>query len=228
MFVARNSGHFIKSQLCLTYHFALPDDGSRVKAQLNVFLTRLRKYRPGVHYLWVLEFQERGFPHFHLFTDIPPEDHEFRLWAAYAWNGILGESEENLKFQIHPKNFLPWNMKSGKYLVKQYLAKVAQKQVPENYHNVGRFWGNSRNMKPVSGLVIPGEDCSYKTYKKACRIVAKRYEKRIKKYVRKNLRNKVQTISLPSLSTIFIQLIQYFNAQEGDFYELRERRILLS
>jgi len=38
-------------------------------------------------------------------------------------------------------------MKKGGYLCK-YLEKKEQKNVPNNFENVGRFWGCSRNMVP--------------------------------------------------------------------------------
>lgn len=219
--VARNSGHFIKSQLCLTYHFALPDDGKKVKAQLNSFLTLLREEYPNIKYLWVLEFQSRGVPHFHLFTDICPSRVSFRDWCAVTWNRILGDSEQHLAFQGHAKNFIPWSMASGRYLVKEYLAKASQKEIPQEYHSVGRFWGNSRNMIPVSQVIEPGVDCSTSAFTKAVRIVSKRREKFLKDIFRKNkIKAKKNyrafsiSYTLPHLTDLFIHLIHFFEQQE--------------
>lgn len=214
LFVARNSGFRIKSQLCLTYHCAMPDSGKKVKQQLNSFLTLTREKYPDLMYLWVLEFQKRGVPHFHFFSNRNPTDKKFREWAALTWNRILGDSPQHLLFQQHARNYIPWKMDSGKYLVKEYLAKSTQKEIPEDYHSVGRFWGNSRGMTPVGQLIIPGIDCSFKTFIKAVRITSKRREKLIKKFVKKNYRGQAVSYSLPLMTDTFILLIQYFETIE--------------
>ncbi len=223
LFVARNSGHMVKSQLCLTYHFALPESGEEVKKQLHRFLTRLRKKYEGISYLWVLEFQERGFPHFHVFTNRNPTDTDFRDWAAIEWNRICGESEKHLRFQGHPSNFIPWNMASGKYLVKEYLAKAAQKTVPEEYHSVGRFWGHSRNMKPVPVVMAPGVEITKNVFKIAVRITSKRRENILKNYVKKNYRRYGISYSLPLLSSVFLALVDYYNGFIGECYQNQSR-----
>jgi len=219
LFIARNSGHLIKSQICLTYHFCLPRTGKIVKKQLNSFLTLMREEYPDIVYLWVLEFQKRGVPHFHLFTSICPSNVKFRDWCATTWNRILGESQAHLLFQKHARNFIPWVMVSGKYLVKEYLAKISQKVVPEEYHEVGRFWGNSRTMKPHFTVIEPGVDCSESSFKKAVRVVTKYREKILKKWVKKNYRNKAVSYSLPNLTNLFIQSLQFFEHQEEIQYE---------
>lgn len=215
--LCRNSGHYINSQICLTYHFALPEDGKAVKKQLNSFLTGLRYQYPGIHYVWVLEFQKRGFPHFHLFTDRVHEDKQFQKWCARAWNKICGESEQHLKFQEHANNFMRWSMESGQYLVKQYLSKMDQKIVPEQYLSVGRFWGNSRNMIPVWKAVLKGLDVPELLFTQAVRIITKRREKFLKKYkIKINYRNRQKSYSLPNATNQLIQLL------ENKYYEIFE------
>jgi hypothetical protein len=217
LFVARNSGHFIKSQLCLTYHCSEPENGKEMKKQLNLFLTLLRGKYKDVKYLWVLEFQKRGTPHFHCFLNIPHTDDDFREWAAISWNRIIGDSEQNLKFQRHKRNFIEWKMDSGKYLVKEYLAKCDQKHVPEEFHSVGRFWGNSRSLIPRETTIIPEKDCSLEAFKKAIRIISKRREKIIKSYVKRNYRNLITSYSLPRMTDNFIRCLQYYN-KETNFH----------
>jgi hypothetical protein len=163
----------------------------------------------------VLEFQQRGVPHFHFFSSISPDNDDFREWAAVAWNKIIGDSEQNLLFQKHRRNFIEWKMDSGKYLVKEYLAKCDQKHVPEEFHNVGRFWGNSRSMKPVSQEIIPGVEYSKTIIKKAVRIVTKRREKYLKKWIKINFRQKITSYSLPSMTYNFITLLEYYKFHEG-------------
>jgi hypothetical protein len=45
-------------------------------------------------------------------------------------------------------------MKNGSYVVKQYAAKAQQKEVPEGYRNVGKFWDNSSGMNPKPDMVV--------------------------------------------------------------------------
>jgi hypothetical protein len=52
----------------LTYPNSFPSDGRVCKKHLNLLLTHLRADDPGIKYVWFMEFQARGAPHFHLFT----------------------------------------------------------------------------------------------------------------------------------------------------------------
>jgi hypothetical protein len=214
LFVSRNSGHYIKSQFCLTYHNNCPVDGSIVKKHLNSWLTLLREKKPKIRYLWCLEFQGRGVPHFHVFLSVSHKNKKFRMFMARTWNSITSETESHLLFHQDSRNFREWRMVSGQYLVKEYLAKAEQKEVPEHYQNVGRFWGHSRTMKPVGLVVSPGEHCSFQAMRKAVRIVTKRYEKLLKKYVKRNFRDQFISYSLPHMTNNFVRLLEYYNYEE--------------
>lgn len=159
-FVCRNSGHKIKSQICLTFHEKCPNDGLVLKNMLNTLLVNIRNSYPSIDYLWCLEFQVRGFPHFHLFTSIDSGDSEFQGVVAEAWLRIIGESD-NAKcrwWHNRAENFFSWDMGNGTYLIKEYITKTKQKDVPDFFRNVGRFWGCSRSMKPVAILITKGGD----------------------------------------------------------------------
>lgn len=175
--VCRNSGHHIQSQFCLTYHDSWPSDGKAAKAQLHHFITGLKRLQgcSQVHYLWVLEFQARSAPHFHFFTDIPAASPYWagvpflcppapvtasdlaHLWVVQVQGLHMPGCRETLQFHSHESNFFRWQMVSGKYLAKEYVEKSMQKDVPEDFQNVGRFWGNSRNMKPQFMVLDPYE-----------------------------------------------------------------------
>jgi len=145
-FLAANSADHISSQFCLTYADYWPINGREAKKQLNRFLEKLRYRFPDIKYIWVGEFQTRGAPHFHLFSNIPVTE-ENRFILGDAWHKIAGVSiEKHKKFHIHEKNFIPWDMGNGAYLCK-YLDKAHQKQIPEGFSAFGRWWGNSSNLK---------------------------------------------------------------------------------
>ena len=143
-FKVRNSAHALISQFCLTYHETWPSDGSELKTHLDNFLRSVRREYPGVHYLWVLEFQTRTAPHFHFFSTIEATI-EVGNRLAEIWNRVIAGSQQHLRFHKHPSNFLPWELTKPGYVTK-YLEKEYQKVVPDNFENVGRFWGASRNI----------------------------------------------------------------------------------
>jgi hypothetical protein len=145
-FRAINAFPALVSQFGLTYHHAWPRDGRASKAHLNAWLTALRRLLPGVGYLWLLEFQKRNAPHYHVFLTVQP-DEATRLKLAAAWCRITSPGDpEALRFHQDQRNWISWDMGSGSYLCK-YLDKEAQKAVPESYHSFGRFWGNSRGLE---------------------------------------------------------------------------------
>jgi len=202
LFICRNSGHMIKSQIALTYHFKIPETGEEIKKQIHHLLIKIQREYGKIYYLWVLEFQERGAPHFHLFTSLPADNVICRVIGT-AWNKIIKEDEQHLRFQTDSRSMIEWKMISGKYLSSQYVSKQKQKQVPENFKDVGRFWAASRNMKPEKEtLYLSGQNNMLdKIMTDTVRIVTRRYEKELKKYkIKKKYRNQVQSYSLPSKS----------------------------
>lgn len=151
-FAAVNALPVLCSQFGLTYHNAWPTDGRLCKRHLHAFLVTLRRLAPSVRYLWLLEFQRRNAPHFHLFLTIPP-DRELQDRLAAAWVRITGGTPEALSFHRHDNNWVPWVINNGSYLCK-YLDKEAQKSIPDGYSNFGRFWGNSSDLVP-SPFITP-------------------------------------------------------------------------
>lgn len=144
-FTASNSTPLI-SQFCATYHETIVSDGRLLKKHLNRFLTQIRKHYPTAEYLWILEFQRRGAPHFHIFLTLPRGTEGLHDFLARTWNHIAEpDSKKHLRFHLDKKNFIDWSMGSGSYLCK-YLDKEHQKAVPLNFSDIGRFWGNSRGI----------------------------------------------------------------------------------
>jgi hypothetical protein len=118
------------SQFGLTYHDQWPTDGRTSKAHLNAWLTALRRLLPDIGYLWLLEFQKRNAPHYHIFLTITP-DEETRLKLAEAWCRITSPGDAAaLCFHQDRRNWIAWDMGTGSYLCK-YLDKEAQKATPQ-------------------------------------------------------------------------------------------------
>jgi hypothetical protein len=217
LFVARNSGHKIKSQMALTYHKKFPSDGKECKRHMNILLTRLRKKYPDVDYLWVFEFQSRGAAHYHLFTSVEHTNSDFQKDIAKWWNAAVDpENEVHLKWHQHPDNFFAWNMESGNYLAKQYLAKASQKEIPEEFQNVGRFWGNSKSMKPQCDLILP-DDIPEEVVHKIVRATKKYRESVLKRFLKRpvNLRKIHRSINLALCSGVFAQILSYYTVVDN-------------
>ena len=86
--------------------------------------------------MWVLEFQKRGAPHYHVFVRKALD----RFAVADAWFRIVAsgdpkhlEAGTRIEAFRHPPAL-------GSYVMK-YAAKMEQKDVPSEFQRVGRFWG---------------------------------------------------------------------------------------
>jgi len=146
-FIAANTDVVFTTMLTLTYPGEYPHDGRQVKKHFRAMLQALRRRGCEVSYLWFIEFQRRGAPHYHvLLTGIPATD-ENRQWVSKRWYEIVDSGDErHLRAGTRLERV---REKEGarKYAVK-YAYKMRQKRVPEKYRNVGRFWGHSRDVKP--------------------------------------------------------------------------------
>lgn len=154
-----------KSLLTLTYGANFVSEGTRVKYHLNFMLTKLRRSYGDFDYLWFLEFQARGAPHFHILTTLgaPTKVQRAKFAAMWAdivepqnwpyeqvkwaegqatYHGELWTNEACQAVHRHKKNWDSLKHEDGarRYVIK-YATKLQQKIVPKNYRNVGRFWG---------------------------------------------------------------------------------------
>lgn len=146
-FAALNAFPSISSTFALTYHNDWPRDGSICRYHRRLFLKRFARLLPSVDYLWLLEFQTRGAPHYHFYLTRQLTSSEQSI-LAHAWVEITNGSPEALWWHSRPENFRPWVVNSGSYLCK-YLDKEAQKVIPDSYlQNFGRFWGHSSKLVP--------------------------------------------------------------------------------
>jgi len=143
-----------KVMVTLTYPEYFPANGRLVKEHLHRFLQELRRESvrgrkvtigletfgsPLIEHssFWFLEFQERGAPHFHLFTTQSAS----KEWVAATWSRIVASEDE-----YHAKcgtriEFIRSGRSGMASYVAKYAAKSEQKAVPIGYENVGRFWG---------------------------------------------------------------------------------------
>ena len=142
-FVASNTDVELNYMITLTYPDDYPTDGKMVKGHLNKYLKRLRRMLPDVEYLWFIEFQKRGAPHFHLLIDKDPTRQKWRV--SRDWFEIVGSwDEKHLRAGTRCEEM----RRSGARYAVKYAMKMKQKRVPKIYRDVGRFWGHSKKVKP--------------------------------------------------------------------------------
>jgi hypothetical protein len=165
--LAGNCSVEFRSFVTLTYPAEFPCDGLIVKRNLHAILAALRRKCPGLEYLWFLEFQRRGAPHFHAFlsTEIPAPlsplnrrsgrvrktvmiHRPWQAWISRRWYDIVGSGDPK-----HLAAGAAWEQVEKADGAARYVAKECyktfQKVVPADFQNVGRFWGCSRGVSLV-------------------------------------------------------------------------------
>ncbi len=148
----------------LTYHNYVPGSMHLVKRDLHDFFIDLKRHYPSVKYLWKLEFQKRGAPHFHLVLFVPEKivkklSYKFKKDLYYFWEkhlncGCYWCQQHAVKVQkIH-------SFKKLSFYVSKYMAKVDDTMRPEG---TGRFWGRSNDLKE---LAVVKASCDLDTFYK--------------------------------------------------------------
>ncbi len=145
-FYAQNTPVKFVTITTLTYPGTFPRNGQEIKQHLNRFLAWMRAKWKGVNYLWFLEFQKRGAPHFHILTDVNMSAEKGSI--SLRWYKAVGsEDKRHLRAGTNTERIrLPDG--AARYAAK-YAAKREQKTVPVGFGGVGRFWGCSRGVKPI-------------------------------------------------------------------------------
>lgn len=151
-FVANNTRAKLDTMITLTYPAKFEQDGSEVKRHLHNALKWLRRRIQPLTYLWFLEFQRRGAPHIHVLIDrrgvyLPHEE------VAAAWYRIVDSGDDKHLAAGTRTEAVKSAGGAARYALK-YAVKMEQKVVPENYRNVGRLWGHSRDVKPEPERVL--------------------------------------------------------------------------
>lgn len=139
----------------LTYPSGYPTDGEECKRHLKNFIARLRRYcgRDGnstFSFFWFLEFQKRGAPHFHGFCTHPAD---YKMVAQW-WYEVVGSDDRR---HLHAGTRVE-RLRSGRFgtvsYATKYAAKLEQKDAPENFINVGRFWGVYGNRTCMAASIL--------------------------------------------------------------------------
>jgi hypothetical protein len=120
---------------------------------------------------WFYEFQKRGAPHFHAFISSFPRGGVDAI--SRAWYQIVNSGDEkHLAWhngQLSGRKCLEVmrNPLAASVYATKYAAKMNQKEVPEGFENVGRFWGQWGDFRPVWKWVQASGDHAISTAREA-------------------------------------------------------------
>jgi len=174
IYKARNMGQ-IEGFNTLTYHENWVGlSGEDCKRHLSNLRKRLLRKYPDIMGLWFFEFQKRGAPHFHILTSTAiPSD-----WLKSAWNAIVDPDNEQHLEHGADAQILRKRHAAGSYAAK-YSGKNEQKQVPENFEKVGRFWGMFGVIKVLDSVIAMKGN---KDFYALVRVLRKAHRKHVQSY----------------------------------------------
>lgn len=126
----------------LTYPRSYSQNPRRWKRDLKVWAARLRRKYASASFIWRLEFQHRGAPHYHLLVyNIPDSIRRFREWLSQSWYEAVGSDDmKHLKAGTNAQ--LMRSQRGVMWYASKELGKVSQAILTEEYSDgVGRWWG---------------------------------------------------------------------------------------
>lgn len=139
-----------KSMLTLTYHVDFPLTGQESKNHLHAVLIKIK--RMGIKFLWVLEWQGRGYPHYHIWLskELIKEEKEYIVSTWLNVTSYYNYTEASKEYHYSESIYTKWNINvSINYAVK-YAYKSEQKGLPLNVATYGRWYGHSRmKIEPI-------------------------------------------------------------------------------
>ena len=126
----------------LTYPFNFPREPAIWKHHLKTWAARLKRLYPKTAFIWRLEFQKRGAPHFHLLVygiDTPLQ--QLRKWVSISWYEVVNSNDnKHLVAGTNVQQMQSFRAIMG-YASKE-LSKLSQSSISRIYPNgVGRWWG---------------------------------------------------------------------------------------
>lgn len=141
------------SFVTLTYHDDWTLEREDLQADLNAFLQALRREYPDAVYLWRLEFQKRGAPHFHLIIWNPhgcgpiPLD-ELSVWVRTTWTRIAAQdSTAHRTWGTDTARIESWR-EAMSYVSKYVAANGDEGEV----EYAGRRWGAAQSLPTAPTL----------------------------------------------------------------------------
>lgn len=134
----------------LTYPGSFDRDPATWKRHLDTVWKRVERAYGEASCVWVLEFQKRSAPHYHLLVWGISDVVEFRRFLSEAWYEVVGSTDER-HFRAGTQVVRARSSGAVTGYIASYIGKADQKNLPEGYEGVGRWWGKKRSSKiPIS------------------------------------------------------------------------------
>jgi len=145
-----------RGMLTLTYHKGFPGSGVESKRHLRRVTDELT--RDGVRYLWVVEWQARGYPHYHIWVD-----QENLSWHKYTEIWLRQTVQYNAepaarRVHLHEQSYTAWDCELSLGYACKYAAKQKQKWLPDGVATYGRWWGASIDAVQCEDRIVLTED----------------------------------------------------------------------
>jgi len=195
--------------ITFTYPAEFPTDPPTIKAHRNQFLQSLRRIIPSHHYIWRLEWQERGAPHYHMvlwirqFAD-DPSVRDQMIAIAGSWHEITGSGSK-----AHEAYGVQWEEMNSYRQTSKYISKyVGKHEDTEDHGYNGRRWAAS------TGLPRPtlyDDDIPIAVYTQMIRSFRRwlRKSKRSRRWVREALDGH-HTVSIYADNDMVFRLLEHF------------------
>lgn len=151
-FVAMNTSVTFQTMVTLTYPAIFPTDGRECKAHLAAFLQWMRRTWNNPDYLWFLEWQKRGAPHFHILVARKRQRGDIQAVAAEWFRIVDSRDDKHLMAGTQTARIRKPDG-AARYAVK-YACKMRQKRPPQGFIWCGRLYGYSRAVKPVCQAAV--------------------------------------------------------------------------
>lgn len=126
--------------LTLTYPDKYPSV-KQSKKDLHRFLIEMTRKYPNFAYIWRLELQERGAPHFHLFIWGAPLN-RLIVNISDLWHRIVGNNDPE-HYIRGAKLEVIRSYKGTQSYASKYICKTDETETEEG---MGRFWGSGGNI----------------------------------------------------------------------------------
>ena len=154
----------------LTYHREWPSDRSELKNQLNTFLQSLRREYGSLHYIWRVELQSRGAPHFHLILWRPAG----KEWGAVSeeeatvrekWRSAIGcSTEAHARYGVDVRALDSWREALA------YTSKyVAKHDDVGSAPQLGRRWAASQGLPTSPHMRLHINESAAHILRRICR-----------------------------------------------------------
>ena len=214
--------------ITLTYPKLYPADSKEWKRHLDNFYRSFKDKFPKSWFVWKLEPQKRGAPHFHLIGDLGAACNivMLRQYIAALWYRTCDTGDiKHLKAGTQA-DYINDSINKIRSYVCKYVGKAETDCTYQEWQHPGRFWGiiGRKNLPPFFSTIIEVSTKEYNQIKRFVRKWLKRLSDKTRKYSARLKR--IPSFFLLAHSEIikkFIQFVTGINLSEPDSYPFAQK-----